>query len=97
MTTEDFSESGFVFAPFDAEKPAILIPEEGSEKTIFDTSVPEVSKRGNSGALNSEASEAEKPQHISLVKKSLLELDSGALQKVVLSRKEQVRLQEQDP
>ena len=66
----------------------ILIPEEASEKAIFDTSVPEVSKRGNSGALNSEASEAEKQQHISLVKKGLLKLNSGDLEKVVLSRKE---------
>ena len=37
-TTNEFSESGFVFAPFDDEKPAILIPEEASEKAIFDTS-----------------------------------------------------------
>ena len=96
-TTKEFSESGFVFAPFDDEKPAILIPEEASEKAIFDTSGFDVSKRGNSGALNSEASEAEKQQHISLVKKGLLELNSGELQKVVLSRKEQVDLKNADP
>lgn len=96
FTTEDFRESGFVFAPFDAEKPALIIPENASEKAIFDTSVLAVSKKVNLGALFSEASEEAKQQHISLVKKGLSKLNSGDLQKVVLSRKEQVELKDPD-
>ena len=97
FTTSDFSETGFIFAPFDEHKKAILIPEEASEKAIFDTLGVEVSKKLNQELIFSEASEEEKQQHISLVKKGLLALTSGDLQKVVLSRKERVKLPDPDP
>lgn len=96
FTTNDFTEAGFVFAPFDDHKPAMLIPEAASEKAIFDTSEISFSGRQKQEEISA-ASEEEKQQHISLVKKGLLELNSGALQKVVLSRKEKVKLEDPNP
>jgi isochorismate synthase len=94
--TTDFSESGFVFAPFDNTKPAVLIPETAAEKVIFDTSeigeLPEKEEREL--VVTSEES---KQRHISLVKKGILELTSGSMEKVVLSRKEKVELKDADP
>jgi isochorismate synthase len=97
FSVEDFTEAGFVFAPFDDQEQAILIPEAASEKIIFNVSEIDDQKGEIAEAFNSEASEAEKQRHISLVKKGLLELNSQELQKVVLSRKEMVRLNDADP
>ena len=98
FTSEDFLESGFIFAPFDDRRQVILIPEDAAQKHIFDTSVVETSASSAEGkTLLNHSSEATKEQHVALVKKGLEKLTSGELEKVVLSRKEQITLENADP
>ena len=96
FTTEDFSESGFVFAPFDASRKSILIPENASEKLIFEQGVSEESS-ASGNTTEEEISEEKKSAHIQLVEKAVSALKTGEMAKVVLSRKEEVRLKEADP
>ncbi|WP_324719256.1 chorismate-binding protein [Salinimicrobium sp. HB62] len=95
--TEDFSESGFVFAPFDtSEIKAILFPENASENFIFEQVVSEgfptpvtFQKRQNP--------EEKRSVHVELVKKAVEALKAGEMEKVVLSRKEMVKLDDPNP
>lgn len=91
---KDFSETGFVFAPFDDKRPAVLIPEKGSKNVIFEG----YSAAGvNADGATSEASLQQKDDHIKLVQKALQKLQTGQLKKVVLSRKETVELHGKKP
>ncbi|MCK7590562.1 chorismate-binding protein [Subsaxibacter sp. CAU 1640] len=86
-----YSESGFVFAPFDSDKDSILIPISKSEllQCEFNTSaVKETNK-----SIISEEKEARK-NHISLVQKGVDAINSDQFQKVVLSRKEEIKVEE---
>lgn len=95
-TTTDFIESGFVFAPFDDRKKPILIPENASEKLVFEQEVSEeISLSGNS--QKEEVSKEKRSAHIQLVKKAVSALKAGEMDKVVLSRKEKVKLEKSDP
>lgn len=86
--TKDFSQSGFLFAPFDGLEEAILIPQEKSTfiETVFtETEVLQISPGvdySNSSAV------AQKERHINLIQKGLEAIENGEFQKVVLSRKE---------
>src|SRR5690606_33207606 len=89
--TENYSETGFVFAPFDPRKKAILFPKENSEilETVFnnarDLDNPTFSEKTISGT------NADKKQHIDLVERGVAAITRGQLKKVVLSRKEIVQ------
>jgi isochorismate synthase len=92
--TEAFSESGFVFAPFDTSGKAILFPENASEKHIFEQVVSDeaaVTGKSQKGQI----SEEKKSAHIELVRKAVTALQAGEMDKVVLSRREEVGLQQQ--
>ena len=91
---KDFSESGFVFAAFDDQKPAVLIPEKISKNVIFEGSF---SITSNDAEIAPEASQPDPAKHIALVEKGLRKLKAGELQKVVLSRKEAVDLKGKEP
>lgn len=84
----DFSESGFIFAPFDADEQAILFPEKTSEfiteKLIVDT----VISNNDKTFLDEKTQE----QHINLVEKTIKEIKNNGLKKVVIARKEQVAI-----
>lgn len=95
--SEDLSESGFVIAPFDDHRQVILIPEEASEKHIFETETFEASGPGIDVDVKESNLEEAKQEHLSLVEKGLKKLTSGELEKVVLSRGEQVALKNSDP
>lgn len=90
----DFSERGFVFAPFDDREQSIVIPLKASEsiKTDFvlsndiDPSLQEI-----------KYSEAEKRHHIHLVQKGIDTIKDNAFQKVVLSRCEVANISEANP
>ncbi len=88
---KNFTESGFVFAPFDTLGDIILIPESTSEKVIFeqviseDILAPVTPQKGQN-------QEEKKLGHIELVKKAVKALKAGEMEKVVLSRKEEVDL-----
>lgn len=87
--TSDFSETGFVFAPFNREENAILFPKKNaefiSEKGLFDESFSL-----NDTCLNN--SNSDKNEHLLLVEKALNEINNSELSKVVVSRKEAIQL-----
>lgn len=92
-----FSESGFVFAPFDGNKPNVLFPLELSEK---------ISALNMNGTYTGQkirlvghqnASEDLKAKHISLVEKGLMAIGDNQFKKVVLSRVKQVAITNSDP
>jgi len=84
-TSKDFTEKGFVFAPFNAEEKVVLIqPDEVWEgKHQLEQTQAE-----NDIILD----ESGKEVHIELVKNGIKEIEKGRLQKVVLSRKIQVSI-----
>lgn len=90
--TEDFTEKGFVFAPFDGEK-FILIPENSSEilienyERISDSNISELVEEINISA---------KENFENLVQKGIEAINSDEFQKVVLSRTEAVSIENGD-
>ncbi|EGV44911.1 isochorismate synthase [Bizionia argentinensis JUB59] len=94
--TTDFTESGFVFAPFNLEDPSVLIPVDASEIMECDSLDFKVKKSTNS---TSEATQiikesSAKQDHIELVEKGVEAILDDAFEKVVLSRKEAVTISE---
>lgn len=79
----DYSESGFVFAPFDNQNKSILIPFENYSEFIFENL--------QSLSLTSDIYDNfdNKSNHIELVEKGINAINSSSLSKIVLSRKEQ--------
>lgn len=94
--TQDFSESGFVFAPFDTREEAIFIPKEKSE--YLETNYTEKEDFKLSPVIDYSNSQAikEKERHIDLVQKGIDAINAGKFQKVVLSRKEVLQTGPQD-
>jgi isochorismate synthase len=86
--TDDFSESGFVFAPFDNQQKSILFPLETSDFITENISL--------NAFIDEEktffADEAAKETHIKLVEKTIEEIKKNDLKKVVVSRTEQVKI-----
>ncbi|MBT8310721.1 MAG: chorismate-binding protein, partial [Flavobacteriaceae bacterium] len=93
----EFTESGFVFSPFDIDEPAILIPLESSE--IIEISsyhyTSEDSKDIFIGPVIDQT--LNKEQHIDLIREGLDAIDSGFIDKVVLSRVEKAPLSNNAP
>lgn len=79
-TTTDFSEKGFVFAPFDLSHDTVLISPDEMYSTPYQKEDGE--KRSNA-ALSSKG----KDFYLGLVNKGLAQIKHGTLEKVVLSRK----------
>ena len=90
--TENYTESGFVFAPFNVENPTILIPENQSdflqEKITIDENFELKS--------NFEPDISSEENHISLVEKGVEAIKDNQFKKVVLSRKETIQLTDFD-
>jgi isochorismate synthase len=92
---EDYTVSGFVFAPFDNAHKVVIIPSEKSNHctaTILSQTVS--SKKRISGKIDNTLlveSEAKK-KHVKLVKKGIEAIQSDCFEKVVLSRKEEVSI-----
>lgn len=88
LFSDDFSESGFIFAPFDSKEKAIIFPLQESE---FITE-----KIGLSTFIADEKTfithETSKEQHIKIVEKTIAEIHKNDLKKVVISRTEQVAI-----
>ncbi len=87
-TSENYIESGFVFAPFDDKNTAVLLPKEHSffqqEEIQFDSNL--IDKNTYTPNYSSENT------HIDLVKKGIQAIKDNQFKKVVLSRKEEVKL-----
>ncbi|WP_397447173.1 chorismate-binding protein [Polaribacter sp. R77954] len=88
----NFSESGFVFAPFDADQNAILFALEKSE-FITEKLVLDNLKFENNTFKNNDNS---KQSHIAIVEKAIQKIKTSKLQKVVISRKETVAITDFD-
>jgi len=85
---EDYNETGFVFAPFDIRKDAILMPYSKSRTLLtLDDIVIGKEEKVHFDINNDE------PHHLHLVEKGIESINKGELQKVVLSRKETLDLE----
>lgn len=91
---EDYLERGFVFAPFDNSKAAILIPDE--EALSLECDFVNISDN-ETFQDKFQNSEAEKQQHINLVIKGIEAIEEKQLKKVVLSRCETLKLSDLNP
>ena len=86
--SDDFTESGFVFAPFDNIEKAILIPITASEfiKEKIELNSEIISNQKEESSFSS------KENHIRLVEKAITEIKSKNFKKVVVSRKVTIKL-----
>ncbi|MBU3821473.1 chorismate-binding protein [Flavobacteriaceae bacterium XHP0103] len=87
-TAKTFTESGFVFSPFDDSENTILMPFDGAE--CFEIRYKSKKKDGVKN-LKDNVSEADKKNHIALVTKGIQAIKNNQFEKVVLSRKETVK------
>ena len=90
---EDFTESGFICAPFEDSEAAVLIPDENSDS--FE--VEYQAKNETIGSFDDFTIEGEKQKHIELVQKGLDAIHANKFTKVVLSRREDTSLLETNP
>ena len=89
--SSEFTESGFVFSPFDSKENTILFPLKNAEfitkKISYDDSFIH-----NDSFENTCMGQGEREKHILLVEKALDKINYNELKKVVVSRKEEVVL-----
>ena len=83
--TKDFSEKGFVFAPFNLENGIVLIKPDEILSSTFDVEQASESKEIKTSDLGKE-------EHLDLINKGIDQIKSGKLRKVVLSRKIEVKV-----
>lgn len=84
--TDTFSESGFVFSPFNLENSAVLLPQNECEHHVLEISNLQVEKTQNSDIKKKSDGQS---SHIQLVNKGIEAIENGELEKVVLSRSEE--------
>lgn len=88
-TVDQYSELGFVFAPFDSKRQSILIPTEKSK--YFEEELGEINIVFEEKKMINNLSSKEK--HIQLIESGVEAIRNSQLKKVVLSRKEKVSLE----
>ena len=83
---KDFSEKGFVFAPFDSKENAILIPNHLSSSAKVDLA------KENKFVANTPAEESmeARENHIEFVGRTINYIESSRLEKIVIARAKQV-------
>lgn len=86
---KNYQESGFVFAPFDSDKETILIPKNKSTYIEEEIAFTDIHFNSMGFPLN----EKIKEKHIKLVERGVKAIKEGSLEKVVLSRKEIIKLE----
>lgn len=92
--TDSFTETGFVFAPFDLGEKSILFPKEACSFSEIDIENLETDVLEPTIIIENELY---KIQHIKLVLKGIKQIKEGELQKVVLSRCENKTLKDSNP
>ncbi|WP_417195663.1 chorismate-binding protein [Bizionia sp.] len=97
--TTNFSESGFVFSPFNIKETSVLIPVETSLILEFESETIEESSINSCASKGIETSDitVAKQNHIVLVEKGIKAIHKGTFEKVVLSRQESVTISETNP
>lgn len=93
---KDFTEKGFVFSPFEDTSNTVLMPFEASEVLSISLDI-EISVNKKNNQLPNEFSLTDKAFHINLVNKGVEAIKEGAFKKVVLSRKEEVLIENNNP
>lgn len=98
----DFSESGFVYAPFDSREVTYIMPLEHSkiidvEFVADDLLEHDIHKKSVSANVFNVNSEVDKQSHIKRVVDCIETIKSGICSKIVLSRREQLEYLENDP
>jgi isochorismate synthase len=85
---DDFSQRGFIFAPFDASRKPVFFP--SSESDFFTEEVD----FSNEIILENQFNEnpSQKQHHQKIVEKAIDEIKKGRFQKIVISRKESLPL-----
>lgn len=84
--TDSFTESGFVFSPFDLDNSSVVFPQNKCKHNALEISNIEVDALDK---IEQQASIENKIFHIDLVKKGIAKIKANELQKVVLSRCEE--------
>jgi isochorismate synthase len=89
--TKNYSEKGFVFAPFNNSENSVLIPFDYSEtlEDHFDISEQSIVQKQEFSFK-----EEDKVKHINLVEKGIEAINKNHFKKVVLARSEEVQLQQ---
>lgn len=99
---KDFSERGFVFSPFDQGEETVLIPCGAKDDETEVLLSGFAGKKRNSEVQSKQEMSAEGEmestgKHMDLVKRGVEAIRKGKLEKVVLSRKEEVAMTNNDP
>lgn len=92
--TDNFTESGFVFSPFDLKEKSILFPEDSCSYSELGCDNLDVE---SSNSTEISLNETDKIQHINLVLKGIETIKNNNLEKVVLSRCETRSIQNNNP
>ncbi|MFD1162077.1 chorismate-binding protein [Hwangdonia seohaensis] len=91
--TQEFTEKGFVFSPFDDAEDSVLIPIENSEVISISQQLVIPAEAGiHSDSSFAQTENESKNRHINLIKKGIKAITENAFEKVVLSRQETVSL-----
>ncbi|GAB4166320.1 MAG: chorismate-binding protein [Winogradskyella sp.] len=91
--TSGFTESGFVFAPFDLSNNTIILPKDECEHHTIEISDIDVEEDFKRMSIENTG----KAEHIQLVTKGIDAIKTGRLSKVVLSRKVEKDLENINP
>ena len=91
--TEAFTESGFVFAPFNLKNKSIIFPQTHCEHHTLKIEHLEVTDKVDVSSIE----QTNKVEHINLVSKGIEAINNAEFKKVVLSRFETKSLQNNNP
>lgn len=92
--SDNLTETGFIFSPFDEHERTVLIPINNSHQ--IEVNVEGVVEKKNK-FVSMETTFEEKSSHINLINKGVEAINNKHFSKVVLSRKETVPLSKTDP
>lgn len=92
-TSVNFTESGFVFAPFDFKNDIILLPETECELKVLEANLLNTEDKISDSSID----ETNRETHLNLVSKGIETIHKGELKKVVLSRYETKELTSVNP
>jgi isochorismate synthase len=95
-TTNKFEESGFVFAPFDSSEKSVILPEKYCAHYILEVGKDEA-YIFNSKLKDVDTIKSDKKKHLELLNRGITEINSGNLEKVVLSRYEEHQIGDLNP
>ncbi|MEM9680252.1 MAG: chorismate-binding protein [Bacteroidota bacterium] len=91
--TTEFSESGFAFAPFDLNQCSILFPEAFCDRMVFTTEGFHEEHPNSPFDFEHD----QKEDHMALVNLGISEIQNTPLEKVVLSRRKTINIEQPEP